>query len=107
MSFRPVRRLIKSKPTLEGAGVHLRRAFGFGDITDFDSFLLLDELRSSIPEDYMSGSHGIPAVASKRSAMCPLERLSRRQPRESLGRLVTGDIQWTTAGKRDHSSAEA
>ena len=79
MSFRPVRRLIKSKPTLEGAGVHLRRAFGFGDTTEFDPFLLLDELRGSIPEDYLSGSHGIPAVASKPSAMCPLERLSRRQ----------------------------
>ena len=104
MSFRPV---IKSKPTLEGAGVHLRRALSFGHTTEFDPFLLLDELRSSIPEDYMSGSHGIPAVASKRSAMCPLERLSRRQPGESLGRLVTGDIQWTTAGKRDNSSAEA
>jgi hypothetical protein len=57
MSFRPV---IKSKPTLEGAGVHLRRALSFGHTTEFDPFLLLDELRSSIPEDYMSGSHGIP-----------------------------------------------
>jgi hypothetical protein len=48
MSFRPV---IKSKPTLEGAGVHLRRALSFGHTTEFDPFLLLDELRSSIPED--------------------------------------------------------
>src|SRR5215472_11937950 len=43
MSLRPVKRLIKSKPTLEGAGVHLRRAFGFGNTTDFDPFLLLDD----------------------------------------------------------------
>ncbi len=45
MSIRPVKRLIKSKPTTEGAGVHLRRAFGFGNTSDFDPFLLLDDLR--------------------------------------------------------------
>lgn len=39
MSIRPVKRLAKSKPTLEGAGVHLRRAFGFGKTSDFDPFL--------------------------------------------------------------------
>ena len=38
MSIRPVKRLVKSKPTLEGAGVHLRRAFGFGNTKDFDPF---------------------------------------------------------------------
>jgi len=42
MSIRPVKRIIHAKPTLEGAGVHLRRAFGFGDTSDFDPFLLLD-----------------------------------------------------------------
>ena len=40
MSIRPIKRLIKSKPTLEGAGVHLRRAFGFGNTSEFDPFLL-------------------------------------------------------------------
>ena len=55
MSIRPVKRLIKSKPTLEGAGVHLRRAFGFGNTSDFDPFLLLDDFRSDIPEDYLAG----------------------------------------------------
>ncbi len=43
MSVRPVKRLVKAKPTVEGAGVHLRRAFGFGNTSDFDPFLLLDE----------------------------------------------------------------
>ena len=55
MSIRPVKRLIKSKPTLEGAGVHLRRAFGFGNTTDFDPFLLLDDFRNDVPEDYLAG----------------------------------------------------
>src|SRR2546421_571482 len=55
MSIRPVKRLIKSKPTMEGAGVHLRRAFGFGNTTDFDPFLLLDDFRNDVPEDYLAG----------------------------------------------------
>ena len=55
MSIRPVKHLIKSKPTLEGAGVHLRRAFGFGNTSDFDPFLLLDDFRNNNPEDYLKG----------------------------------------------------
>src|SRR5580765_6182129 len=55
MSLRPIKRLIKSKPTLEGAGVHLRRAFGFGNTTEFDPFLLLDDFRNEKPEDYLKG----------------------------------------------------
>jgi redox-sensitive bicupin YhaK (pirin superfamily) len=55
MSIRPVKRLIKSKPTMEGAGVHLRRAFGFGNTSDFDPFLLLDDFRNDVPEDYLAG----------------------------------------------------
>lgn len=55
MSIRPVKRLIKSKPTLEGAGVHLRRAFGFGNTKEFDPFLLLDDFRNDVPEDYLAG----------------------------------------------------
>ncbi len=55
MSIRPVKRLIKSKPTLEGAGVQLRRAFGFGNTSDFDPFLLLDDFRNDVPEDYLAG----------------------------------------------------
>ncbi len=55
MSIRPVKKLIKSKPTLEGAGVHLRRAFGFGNTSDFDPFLLLDDFRNDVPDDYLAG----------------------------------------------------
>ena len=55
MSIRPVKRIVKSKPTIEGAGVHLRRAFGFGNTTDFDPFLLLDDFRNDRPDDYRAG----------------------------------------------------
>ena len=55
MSIRPIKRLIKAKPTLEGAGVHLRRVFGFGNTSDFDPFLLQDDFRNDIPSDYLAG----------------------------------------------------
>jgi hypothetical protein len=71
MSIRPVRRLVESKPTLEGAGVHLRRAFGFGNTSDFDPFLLLDDFRNDRPEDYVKGfpwhpHRGIETVRPRR-----------------------------------------
>ncbi len=69
MSIRPVKRLIKSKPTLEGAGVHLRRAFGFGNTTEFDPFLLLDDFRNDVPRTTSPASPGIPIAASKPSPM--------------------------------------
>jgi len=44
--IRPVKRLITSQPTIEGAGVHLRRAFGFHNTSDFEPILLLDDIRN-------------------------------------------------------------
>ena len=55
MSVRAVKRIVQSKPTVEGAGVKLRRAFGFGDTSDFDPFLLLDDFRNDRPADYCAG----------------------------------------------------
>src|SRR4029078_7154080 len=50
-----VKKIIESKPTMEGAGVHLRRAFGFGDTKEFDPFLLLDDFRNDNPDEYEAG----------------------------------------------------
>ena len=46
MSVRPVKKILKAQPTIEGAGVHLRRAIGFGDPSEVDPFLLLDDFRN-------------------------------------------------------------
>jgi redox-sensitive bicupin YhaK (pirin superfamily) len=66
--------MIKSKPTLEGAGVHLRRAFGFGNTGDFDPFLLFDDFRNDVPEDYAAGFPRSPRLiiskASWRGKRC-------------------------------------
>jgi hypothetical protein len=63
MSIRPVKRLIKSKPTIEGAGVRLRRAFGFGNTADTDPFLLS-------PPTTWPGSLGTRTGGSRQSPMC-------------------------------------
>ncbi len=72
MSIRPVKKLIKSKPTMEGAGVHLRRAFGFGNTSDYDPFLLLDDFRNELPEDYLAGFpwHPHRGIEKTASAFC-------------------------------------
>ena len=58
MSLRPVRQIIQPKPTIEGAGVKLQRAFGFGKTKEFDPFLLLDDFRNDNPEDYLKAPNG-------------------------------------------------
>ena len=55
MSLRPVLNQSIAQPHIEGAGVHLHRAFGFGDPTQFDPFLLFDDFRGDSPRDYMAG----------------------------------------------------
>ena len=69
MSLRPVRRLIEAKPTLEGAGVRLRRAFGFGNTSEFDPFLLLDDFRNDVPDDSEGNGFGAQLDASHGSKM--------------------------------------
>jgi redox-sensitive bicupin YhaK (pirin superfamily) len=55
MSIRPVKRVVRAQPHIEGAGVKLQRAFGFGDTTELDPFLLFDDFRNENPDDYLAG----------------------------------------------------
>ena len=48
---RKIRKVVKSKPTIEGAGVHLKRAFAFAEVPEFDPFLLLDDFVASPSRD--------------------------------------------------------
>jgi redox-sensitive bicupin YhaK (pirin superfamily) len=98
MSIRHVKRLIQSKPTLEGAGVHLRRAFGFGNTKDFDPFLLLDDFRNDVPEVYLAGfpwhqHRGIEAITYVLAGA--VEHGDSMGNRSVIG---SGDVQWMTAG---------
>lgn len=52
---RNINKAWKSKPTIEGAGVHLKRAFGYHQVPDLDPFLLLNDFNSANPNDYLAG----------------------------------------------------
>jgi redox-sensitive bicupin YhaK (pirin superfamily) len=99
MSIRPVRRLIKAKPTLEGAGVHLRRAFGFGNTTDFDPFLLLDDFRNDIPEDYLAGFPWHPHRGIETITYVLAGTVEHADSLGNQGSIDSGDVQWMTAGR--------
>ena len=99
MSIRPVKRLIQSKPTLEGAGVHLRRAFGFGNTTDFDPFLLLDDFRNDIPDDYLAGFPWHPHRGIETITYVLAGNVEHGDSLGNRGNLGAGDVQWMTAGR--------
>ena len=99
MSIRPVKRLIKSKPTLEGAGVHLRRAFGFGNTTDFDPFLLLDDFRNDVPAEYLAGFPWHPHRGIETITYVLAGTVEHGDSMGNKGAIAAGDVQWMTAGK--------
>src|SRR5712672_2071667 len=98
MSIRPVKRLIRSKPTTEGAGVRLRRAFGFGNTTEFDPFLLLDDFRNDVPEDYLAGFPWHPHRGIETITYVLAGTVDHADSIGNQGAISPGDIQWMTAG---------
>ena len=98
MSLRPVNRVIESKPTIEGAGVHLRRAFGFGTTKDFDPFLLLDDFRNDVPEDYLAGFPWHPHRGIETITYVLAGTVEHGDSMGNRGAIGAGDIQWMTAG---------
>jgi redox-sensitive bicupin YhaK (pirin superfamily) len=99
MSIRPVKRIIESKPTMEGAGVKLRRAFGFGDTAEFDPFLLLDDFRNDRPEDYRAGFPWHPHRGIETITYVLAGTVDHRDSLGNQGALGAGDVQWMTAGR--------
>lgn len=99
MSIRPIKRLVKAKPTLEGAGVRLRRAFGFGDTSDFDPFLLLDDFRNDRPEDYLAGFPWHPHRGIETITYVLAGTVEHGDSMGNRGAIGPGDVQWMTAGR--------
>jgi len=98
MSIRPIKRLSKAKPTVEGAGVHLRRAFGFGNTSEFDPFLLLDDFRNDRPEDYLPGFPWHPHRGIETITYVLAGTVEHRDSIGNMGTIAAGDVQWMTAG---------
>jgi len=98
MSVRPVKRLARSRPTVEGAGVRLRRAFGFGDTSEFDPFLLLDDFRNERPEDYLAGFPWHPHRGIETITYVLAGSVEHGDSIGNTGVIAAGDVQWMTAG---------
>jgi redox-sensitive bicupin YhaK (pirin superfamily) len=98
MSIRAVKKVVQAKPALEGAGVHLRRAFGFGSTSDFDPFLLLDDFRNDNPDDYLAGFPWHPHRGIETITYVLAGTVEHGDSLGNRGSLGAGDIQWMTAG---------
>lgn len=99
MSIRPVKQLSRSNPTIEGAGVHLRRAFGFGDTDQTDPFLLFDDFRNERPADYQRGFPWHPHRGIETITYVLAGSVEHRDSLGNQGSMGAGDVQWMTAGR--------
>jgi redox-sensitive bicupin YhaK (pirin superfamily) len=99
MSIRAVKSLSQSTPTLEGAGVRLRRAFGFGETGDTDPFLLFDDFRNDRPADYRAGFPWHPHRGIETITYVLSGTVEHRDSLGNHGALGAGDVQWMTAGR--------
>jgi quercetin 2,3-dioxygenase len=98
MSIRPVKKILKAQPTIEGAGVNLRRAIGFGDPSEVDPFLLLDDFRNERPEDYLAGFPWHPHRGIETITYVLAGSVEHGDSMGNKGVISSGDIQWMTAG---------
>ena len=99
MSLRPVKEVRQSQPTMEGAGVQLRRAFGFGSTSEFDPFLLLDDFRNDNPEAYLAGFPWHPHRGIETITYVLAGTVEHGDSLGNRGRMGPGDVQWMTAGR--------
>lgn len=98
MSLRPIRQVIHTQSTIEGAGVRLQRAFGFGKTKDFDPFLLLDDFRNENPRDYLAGFPWHPHRGIETITYVLAGSVEHGDSLGNTGRMTAGDVQWMTAG---------
>ena len=99
MSIRPVKHSLIAQPTMEGAGVKLHRAFGFGNTSEFDPFLLFDDFRNDRPHDYLAGFPWHPHRGIETITYVLAGTVAHGDSLGNQGRLGAGDVQWMTAGR--------
>ena len=98
MSIRAVKSQLESQPAIEGAGVHLRRAFGFGATSEFDPFLLFDDFRNDRPEQFQAGFPWHPHRGIETITYVLAGTVAHGDSLGNAGTLGSGDVQWMTAG---------
>ena len=95
---RQIRKVLKSKPTMEGAGVHLQRVFGFSEVPLFDPFLLLDDFRSDQPDHYRKGFPWHPHRGIETITYVLRGDVEHGDSLGNQGIIGAGDVQWMTSG---------
>ena len=95
---RKIARILTARPTIEGAGVHLKRVFGYGEVPLFDPFLMLDYFGSGNPDDYMAGFPWHPHRGIETVTYMLEGAVEHGDSLGNSGVIRTGDIQWMTAG---------
>jgi len=98
MSLRPVKDVLQTRSTLEGAGVRLERAFGFGNTKEFDPFLLFDGFRNNNPADYVAGFPWHPHRGIETITYVLAGSVEHGDSLGNKGKMGAGDVQWMTAG---------
>ncbi len=95
---RKIRKIFKAKPTLEGAGVHLRRVFGHAEVPLFDPFLMLDDFRNTKRENYIKGFPWHPHRGIETITYVLTGDVEHGDSMGNKGVITSGDMQWMTAG---------
>src|SRR4051812_12312480 len=98
MSIKPVKRIVRAQPRVEGARGQLQRAFGFGNTTEFDPFLLFDDFRNENPDDYLAGFPWHPHRGIETITYVLAGQVEHGDSLGNRGSLGAGDVQWMTAG---------
>jgi len=98
MSIRPILETRAAQPTMEGAGVHLHRAFGFHDPSELDPFLLFDDFRNDIPAHFEKGFPWHPHRGIETITYVLNGTVEHGDSLGNRGTLGAGDVQWMTAG---------
>jgi len=98
MTVRRIAKIFKSRPTIEGAGVHLKRAFGYSQVPLFDPFLLLDDFHSANPAEYLAGFPWHPHRGIETITYVLEGVVEHGDSMGNRGEIGPGDVQWMTAG---------
>jgi len=98
IDIRKIKKVFISRPTIEGAGVNLKRAFGFNEVPQLDPFLLLDDFHSDNPTDYIKGFPWHPHRGIETITYVLHGEVEHGDSMENKGIIHSGDVQWMTAG---------
>src|SRR5439155_8304292 len=95
---RRIKKVWKAKPTIEGAGVHLKRVFGYHEVPQLDPFLLLDDFRSNDPAEYVRGFPWHPHRGIETITYVLAGEVEHGDSLGNRGVIAPGDVQWMSAG---------